>query len=112
MEGITTGALPWYLAPLQGQSFLGRLLAQRLAPHGVDADPQRWNVEAVLFAALNLHDAPGALSLGEPVSVHRHEPLPVDRRRLPAALDAWHWTCPARCPPARRPAASSQSSWL
>jgi hypothetical protein len=88
VEGITAGALPWYLAPLQAQGFLGRLLAQRLAPHGVDTDPQRWSVETVLFAALHLHDAPGALSLGEPVSAHRHEPLPVDRRRLPAALDA------------------------
>src|SRR5689334_14197896 len=32
VEGITAGALPWYLEPLQAQGFLGRLLAQRLAP--------------------------------------------------------------------------------
>ncbi|MDZ5454962.1 HipA domain-containing protein [Azohydromonas lata] len=88
VESITTGVLPWYLAPLQAQGFLGRLLAQRLALHGVDADPQRWNVETVLFAALHLHDAPGALTLGEPVAAQRHVPLPVDTRRLPAALDA------------------------
>lgn len=87
-EGITTGALPWYLAPLQAQGFLGRLLAQRLAPHGVDTDPQRWSVETVLFAALHLHDAPGALSLGEPMSAQKHAPLPVDRLLLPEALDA------------------------
>jgi hypothetical protein len=58
--------LPWYLTPLQAQGFLGRLLAQRLAASGVAIDPERWDLESVLFAATHLQDAPGALALGEP----------------------------------------------
>jgi len=89
---ITRGALPWFLSPLQAQGFLGRLLAQRLAGAGVDSQPERWNLETVLFAALHLHDAAGAITLGEPWSATPatavHAPLPTAPQRLPAALDA------------------------
>jgi hypothetical protein len=88
VASTSTGTLPWYLMPLQAQGFLGRLLAQRLALHGVDPNPQAWNVETVLFAALQLHDASGAISLGEPAAgPRRREPLPVQVKRLAAALD-------------------------
>jgi HipA-like C-terminal domain len=61
-----TGALPWLLAPLRGEGFIGRLQAQRLAPLGLDRDPARWSLEHQLLAALHGGDAPGALVLGEP----------------------------------------------
>jgi hypothetical protein len=91
--GATTrGALPWFLSPLQAQGFLGRLLAQRLAGAGVDSQPERWNLETVLFAALHLHDAAGAITLGEAWSgtpaTAAHTPLPTTAQQLPAALDA------------------------
>ena len=66
---LSRGALPWFLAPLRGEGFLGRLLAQRLAAQGLDRDPARWSLEHVLFAALQASDAPGALVLGEPRDV-------------------------------------------
>ena len=70
---LSQGALPWCLAPLRGEGFLGRLLAQRLAAQGLDRDPARWPLEHVLFAALQASDAPGALVLGEP----RDVPVPT-----------------------------------
>lgn len=59
--------LPWLLAPLLAQGFLGRLLGQHLAAPGIAADPAGWRLETQLFAALHLHDGPGALTLGEPM---------------------------------------------
>jgi hypothetical protein len=88
LNSITRGAVPWFLSPLQAQGFLGRLLAQRLARAGVDAQPERWNLETVLFAALHLHDAAGAVTVGEPGSgPAAHGTLPADPQRVPAALD-------------------------
>ena len=82
------GELPWYLTPLRAQGFLGRLLAQRLSAQGVDANPERWGIETVLFAALQLHDAPGAITIGDPAEpAPAAEALPADTSRLPAALD-------------------------
>jgi len=88
VRSITRGVLPWYLVPLQAQGFLGRLLAQRLAPSGIGPDPARWSLEATLFAALQLHDAGGAISIGEPVGAQAHSPLSTDAARIPAELDA------------------------
>ncbi len=89
--GSTRGALPWFLSPLQAQGFLGRLLAQRLASAGVDSQPERWNLETVVFAALHLHDAPGAITVGEPQALtpasQAQTPLPLDPLQLPMALD-------------------------
>lgn len=88
VASTTAGTLPWYLSPLAAQGFLGRLLAQRLADFGVGPVPERWSLETTLFAALHLHDAPGALTIGEPdAAPPRHAPLPPDARRLGAALD-------------------------
>jgi hypothetical protein len=66
IDVLTQARLPWFLAPLRAQGFLGRLLAQRLGVLGLDANPERWPLEHVLLAALQLHDAPGAIVLGEP----------------------------------------------
>jgi HipA-like C-terminal domain len=65
---VTRNTLPWALAPLRAQGFLGRLLAQRLQAADMLPDPERWALPAVLYAALHTHDAPGALILGEPSS--------------------------------------------
>lgn len=67
IDAISRGALPWFLAPLRAQGFLGRLVARHLAARGLDGNPDRWTVEQVLAAAMTLHDAPGAVVLGEPV---------------------------------------------
>jgi hypothetical protein len=64
IDMLVQGALPWFLAPLRPAGFLGRLLAQRLALQGADANPERWSLAQVLFAALHTPDAPGALLLG------------------------------------------------
>ena len=88
VASTTAGALPWYLSPLAAQGFLGRLLAQRLAGFGVGPAPERWSLETTLFAALHLHDAPGALTIGDPAAEPpHHAPLPADARRLGVALD-------------------------
>jgi HipA-like C-terminal domain len=62
---LVAGGLPWFAAPLRVQGFLGRLLARRLATFGLDGDPQRWNIEQILFAAHEVLDPPGALLFGE-----------------------------------------------
>lgn len=81
---VTRGALPWLLAPLRAQGFLGRVLARQLAARGLDANPDRWSLEQVLAAALALHDVPGALLLGSlpPAEGVGAEPSPdeLDRR--------------------------------
>ena len=88
VESVTAGVLPWYLTPLQAQGFLGRLLAQRLAPQGVASNPEAWSVATTLFAALHLHDPAGALTLGEPAGAPQHLSLPLAPARLATALDA------------------------
>ncbi|MDB6000382.1 MAG: hypothetical protein JWP52_2081, partial [Rhizobacter sp.] len=88
VQGLVQGELPWFLSPLRSQGFLGRLLAQRLSVVGLDSNPDRWQVESVLFAAINLHDAPGAIVLGEPPTAATHAPLPANPKALLAALDA------------------------
>lgn len=78
----TQGALPWFLAPLRSEGFLGRALARRLAPLGLPADPAAWSIEQVLLGALHTPDAPGALRLGDAAAA-----LPVDMPTL-EGLDA------------------------
>lgn len=60
---VTAGRLPWFLSPLRMQGFLGREWARRL---GLEGDPERWSLEQVLFAAGQLEDPTGAISMGEP----------------------------------------------
>ncbi|MEI6027090.1 MAG: HipA domain-containing protein [Betaproteobacteria bacterium] len=82
LDLLTQGQLPWLLAPLRAEGFLGRMLAQRLALQGLDRQPERWSVAQQLFAACAQPDAPGALVLGEP----RTSALPP--WHAPADLDA------------------------
>lgn len=64
IDVITRGRLPWFLSPLRLQGFLGREWALRL---GLARDPERWDLEQALYAALHIDDPTGALSLGEPM---------------------------------------------
>ncbi|MBT9595759.1 MAG: HipA domain-containing protein [Vitreoscilla sp.] len=75
---LVADGLPWFLSPLRPQGFLGRLLAQRLAAHGLGTHPEGWTTLQVLFAALQLPDPPGALRLGMADSGHI---LPLDDAR-------------------------------
>ncbi len=81
----TRDALPWPLAPLRAQGFLGRLLAHRLSASGLQANPERWRLGEILFAALQLHDAPGALTIGTPQATPLPPSLSAD---LVSDLDA------------------------
>ena len=82
-----TKGLPWFLSPLRAQGFLGRVHARHLQAAGVHEDPQRWDLESILYSALHLHDAPGAVTLGEWVGQVPPNPIAADETALPAALD-------------------------
>jgi len=62
IDELTRAQLPWFLAPLRLQGFLGREWALRL---GLDGNPERWKLEQLLYAALRVDDHPGAITLGE-----------------------------------------------
>lgn len=90
---VTKAALPWVLDPLRAQGFLGRLLAQHLSASGVESDPERWTLESILFAALHVQDAPGAIALGVPADptpagkAHVLPDLAGDADKMAEALD-------------------------
>ncbi|HSV47965.1 MAG TPA: hypothetical protein VLJ58_19395, partial [Ramlibacter sp.] len=112
VAGTAKASLPWYLAPLQAQGFLGRLLAQRLANSGVDPNPERWSLETQLFGALHLHDAPGAMTVGDPAAEPtKHPAIPVDPKAMAAALDGLALDV-ARTLPAGSSAAGEQPKFL
>jgi hypothetical protein len=63
-ESVTQARLPWFMAPLKPQGFMGRLRGQQLGY--ADANPDQWNLEQTLNAIIaHEHDTPGALTLGE-----------------------------------------------
>lgn len=65
-QWLAERGLPWFLAPLRLQGFLGRLCARSPALQHLGDDPERWSIEQQLFAVLRqVHDAPGALTLGD-----------------------------------------------
>ena len=77
--------LPWFLAPLRAQGFLGRLHARRLGSLG--GDPEQWGLDSVLYSALHLHDTAGAITLGDSLQHPPLTPLPAGADTLPPALD-------------------------
>ncbi|MEP7099315.1 MAG: HipA domain-containing protein [Burkholderiales bacterium] len=104
---VTRGQLPWFLAPLKLQGFLGRAWAVRL---GLDRDPERWPLDQLLYAALHIDDAIGAVSLGEAAGEIVPE-APVD----PAARAAHYDTLAADVSatlPAGSSAGGEQSKFL
>lgn len=102
-QWLAERGLPWFLAPLRPQGFLGRLWARSPALQHLGDDPERWSVEQQLFAVLSrVHDAPGAFTLGEllgeprpdapvetPARAAHHDVLAADvARGLPAHSSA------------------------
>jgi len=79
--------LPWFVSPLRAQGFLGRLHARRLEGAGLEGDPDRWGIENVLLSALHLHDAAGAITIGQLAAPALPSQLGTDDAALPAALD-------------------------
>lgn len=66
IDVLTTGRLPWFLAPLRLQGFLGRQWARSPDAAGFDPNPERWRIEQLLALALRqVNDLPGAITLGE-----------------------------------------------
>ena len=89
LDVVSRDGLPWFLSPLKAQGFLGRVLAHRLQGEGLNGDPDAWSLEATLYAALQLHDAPGAIVLGAlPQAESSSGLLPEDPGLLADALDA------------------------
>lgn len=63
----TGNGLPWFLAPLRLQGFLGRQWARSPAAAGFDPNPERWRIDQVLLLLLtDVRDLPGAIWPGEP----------------------------------------------
>ncbi len=107
-----TRELPWALSPLRAQGFLGRLHAQRLEGAGLDGDPDRWSLESTLYAALFLHDASGAITLGHASATRpRHPPMARAGKALRADLDAMALDV-ARTLPAGSSAGGEQPKFL
>ena len=75
-DSIPRHPLPWYLSNLRAQGFIGRIIAKSLESKGVGANPETWDANAILIAAINTRDAPGNLLLGEmrPPETHSHIP--------------------------------------
>lgn len=84
IDEVTRDQLPWYLAPLKAQGFLGRARGKAI---GLTGDPDEWNLEQVLYAALHVDDAPGAISLGE-VQGELPPDMPSDPQQRGALYDA------------------------
>ncbi len=98
IDSLTRAQLPWFLAPLKPQGFLGRAWALRL---GLDTDPERWTIAQTLYAALRIGDPIGAISIGEPAG----EPMP--EAPLDIAARAAHYDTLAADVGATLPAGSS-----
>jgi HipA-like C-terminal domain len=65
IDVLVQGRLPWFLAPLRAEGYIGRQQARELQAWGLPANPEQWTLEQTLFSALRTRDAPGALILGE-----------------------------------------------
>ncbi|MSQ20170.1 MAG: hypothetical protein EXR39_11605 [Betaproteobacteria bacterium] len=85
---LTTRAkLPWMLAPLRLQGFLGRTHAHSLAVQGFDRDPERWSLEQQLHVIVrHVSNPSGAISIDDPAASIRTI-VPADRKRRPAAYE-------------------------
>ncbi len=97
IDTVSRGALPWFLAPLRAEGFIGRLLARTLGGWGLGGQPESWTLEQTLFAALQTPDAPGAIVLGEALPVAPPQAAAPDHAALDhdALADAVASTLPA-----------------
>lgn len=82
-------ALPWFLAPLRLQGFLGRQWARSPAAIGFDPNPERWRIEQLLSVLLlDARDLPGAIWPGELIGDLISE-APADDACLAAHFDTF-----------------------
>ncbi len=85
---VTAGRLPWLLAPMRLQGFLGRLWARSMLAAGYDGNPERWRLDQLLALLLRqVHDLPGAIALGD-LATPAQPQAPADAAALPGFLDA------------------------
>jgi hypothetical protein len=85
---VTSGRLPWLLAPLNLQGFLGRLWARSAQAAGYDANPEHWRLDQLLaLLLLQVHDLPGAIALGD-AAAPPQPAAPADAQARLAFLDA------------------------
>ena len=111
IDVVATGGLPWFLAPLKLQGFLGRLWARSPAAAGLDANPERWRADELLAVLLQgVHDLPGAIGLGESREPPT-TPLPAEPAARLAHLDALAADV-ARTLPAGSSAGGEQAKFL
>ena len=112
---LVQGHLPWFLAPLRGEGFIGRQQARELAAWGLPANPEQWSLEQTLFAALRLPDAPGALVLGDVLGdVLTHTPADAIAPHTPNTTPDWDALAQATAGtlPAGSSAAGEQAKFL
>ncbi len=88
-EWLVKDGLPWFLAPLRLEGFLGKLHARSTHLQlRLGDDPQRWGVEQQLYGAIaQMRDAPGALTLGDAEGAAAPEPVPHDDAQRALAYD-------------------------
>jgi hypothetical protein len=81
--------LPWFLAPLKLDGYLGRLAAKTThLSQMLEGDPQTWGVEQQLYAAIaQTHDGPGAMTLGDTEGGRSPDPVPTEDDARSAAYD-------------------------
>ncbi|MFG5408975.1 HipA domain-containing protein [Piscinibacter sakaiensis] len=109
----TQHRLPWFLAPLRLEGYLGRRWA-RLSPLGeqLGDDPRHWGVEQQLYAAISrLGDGPGAFTVGSPEPTARVSTALVDDAARAAHYDEV-LEDERRLPPAGSSAAGEQAKFL
>lgn len=111
IDVLTTGRLPWFLAPLRLQGFLGRQWARHAQAAGFDPNPEHWRIEQLLALALRqVHDMPGAISLGE-VMGELLQPCPTEPTARAAHFDTLAADA-ARTLPAGSSAGGEQAKFL
>ncbi len=87
IDQLSTGRLPWELAPLRLQGFLGHQWARSPAAAGFEPNPERWRVERLLALLLRERpDLPGVVRPG--VTPPAPPPgLPAERAARLALVD-------------------------
>lgn len=95
VDVLLQGRLPWFLAPLRAEGYIGRQQARALREWGLPANPEQWTLEQSLFAALRTRDAPGALVLGDGLDADGPSVPPTDAADWDTLADATAASGPA-----------------
>jgi hypothetical protein len=104
--------LPWFMAGMRLQGFLGRAWARSDPLRHLGEDPTGWSVAQQLFALITtVHDVPGALGLGEPWWSDMPPHVPAAQTERLAIYDAMAREVQAHLP-AHSSAEGEQPKWL